>query len=526
MKKSKAKSKKGYVHFDYKTNLEQNMKYVSSAENISVHKFFPLIHFKSIIKRYDESKPNRYKLKERDLYYSSHIDRSIYMHYGNNLGELYNKRLIQEDISGAVIAYRTDLEGQSSSDFAIKAFSKIIELRKCNIMIGDFTSFFDNLDHKILKSKIKDLLAVKELSNDWHAVYKSVTRYSYVELGTMVYLWWQDAKQRPYNVLMKDKWIKGKFKDGKYIEGRHVRFIDDRLFDIPDADASNYEKLEGKLNGHYGDESKSKWVNGACMHKGLYKEFTKNNRKLDIDKVRKLGLIKKREAVDGVTPARGIPQGTAISAIFANVYMLDFDKNMSNIVTQAGGLYMRYSDDFIAILPEDEDVEKFHMQVMEQVKAVKLEVQPSKTQIFGFDSNAVTKVESVTSKYIKDSANGKNVIEYLGLSFDGNNVSIKQATQQRLLRKSSKKLRSLIKQRNILGKENIGTRQFRLKYTGLGSKGYFDKKKNKRVSGNFLSYEYLTNEKILNAFPDLSEPNSVQGSIQKQFNKLKRLDDK
>lgn len=47
----------------------------------------------------------------------------------------------------------------------------------------------------------------------------------------------------------------------------------------------------------------------------------------------------------------GIPQGSPISALLANVYMLDVDKKVYEIVAAQNGMYMRYSDDFIIILP-------------------------------------------------------------------------------------------------------------------------------------------------------------------------------
>lgn len=44
-------------------------------------------------------------------------------------------------------------------------------------MIGDFTNFFDNLDHLYLKQQLCQLLGVCQLPDDYYAVYKSVTKY-------------------------------------------------------------------------------------------------------------------------------------------------------------------------------------------------------------------------------------------------------------------------------------------------------------------------------------------------------------
>ena len=47
-------------------------------------------------------------------------------------------------------------------------------------MCFDVTGFFDNIDHKRLKQRLKWLLEVDELPDDWHSVLRSVTRYSHV----------------------------------------------------------------------------------------------------------------------------------------------------------------------------------------------------------------------------------------------------------------------------------------------------------------------------------------------------------
>ena len=46
---------------------------------------------------------------------------------------------------------------------------------------SDITGFFDNLDHAILKDRLKRLLGVKELAPDWYAVFRHVTKFSNVK---------------------------------------------------------------------------------------------------------------------------------------------------------------------------------------------------------------------------------------------------------------------------------------------------------------------------------------------------------
>ena len=48
----------------------------------------------------------------------------------------------------------------------------------------------------------------------------------------------------------------------------------------------------------------------------------------------------------------GIPQGSAMSAVLANVYMIKADEALNDLVTTCKGMYMRYSDDFIIVIPE------------------------------------------------------------------------------------------------------------------------------------------------------------------------------
>jgi hypothetical protein len=82
-------------------------------------------------------------------------------------------------ISENVIAYRR--LGMANYHFSKDALEFIKNHRPCVAICFDVSGFFDNLDHSILKEKLKRILGTKELPQDWYQVYKRVSRYSYIE---------------------------------------------------------------------------------------------------------------------------------------------------------------------------------------------------------------------------------------------------------------------------------------------------------------------------------------------------------
>ena len=48
---------------------------------------------------------------------------------------------------------------------------------------------------------------------------------------------------------------------------------------------------------------------------------------------------------------KGIPQGSPISSLLSNIYMLEFDSSVASTVADVGGKYYRYCDDILCIVP-------------------------------------------------------------------------------------------------------------------------------------------------------------------------------
>ncbi|MCI1959207.1 MAG: hypothetical protein LKJ25_06245 [Clostridia bacterium] len=151
--KIKNKTAKKYAHFDNKVPLNKVWDYINNPENVIHHGFYPFIHYEKKFNKYKFDKvSNTGKVvpKTRELCYSAHVDRYIYSYYSFKLNREYNEYVKNHGIDNVALAYRDNLH-KNNIHFAKRAFDFIKEKGSCYVIIGDFTKFFDNLDHKFLK---------------------------------------------------------------------------------------------------------------------------------------------------------------------------------------------------------------------------------------------------------------------------------------------------------------------------------------------------------------------------------------
>ena len=181
----KSNSIKKYAHFDRRVSIKTVWNEIKEPQNIITHAFLPFIHSPLIFHKYSNQKGRKDKI--RQLYYSSHYDRCIYQYYSYLLNERYNIKADEAGINQTSIAYRTNLH-KSNIHFAKRAFDCIRETRESFVIIGDFSHFFDSLDHTYLKKQICDVLDVEILPPDYYAVFKNITKYSIWELTELLKL--------------------------------------------------------------------------------------------------------------------------------------------------------------------------------------------------------------------------------------------------------------------------------------------------------------------------------------------------
>ncbi|MBC2025621.1 reverse transcriptase domain-containing protein [Listeria booriae] len=443
MKEIKAKT---YLHFDNRMKYENVKNYVENPKKIEKHSFFPLIQYTSSFERYDRDKGKRpVKIKDRTIMYAAHLDGFIYSYYGRKLNTSYNTWVLENDIDECSIAYRDNKAGKCNIDFAAELINQICEYKDCFIMVGDYKNFFETLNHSILKERLKEVLSVNELRKDWYQVYKSVTKYRYIE---------KDLINKKFG---KDGQIKEKLRNKKK------------------------ERLKT------GVKKRIKW-----SYFQTYPEFR--------EFIRSCG-------VNLNTSAKGIPQGTAMSAILANVYMIKLDQQIKNLVTSHMGIYRRYSDDFIIVIPRNasntkETFQKIKESTESLIGESGLTLQTTKTKIYAFQEHRIFNLE--TSQ--------RTAIDYLGFVFDGENVRMRQKSPYKFYRKAYQLI-------EIAKKKSIEKDTKKILYRGDIYNLYSDRGIGREPYGNFITYA-MRSQRVFDRVCDTN--NLMMNQIKNREQKIRK----
>jgi hypothetical protein len=183
-----------YAHFDKRMHIAQGRAFAENPTFVGSYAFYPFLHYTLKQKKYKPESEEKRPIKKREIYYAAHLDRYIYQRYAYELNENYNLYCERNGINQCALAYRTNRKGECNIHFAKEAFDFIKGHHNVAIVIGDFTSFFDNLNHNYLKYCLQKVLGVDRLSDDWFAVYKSICHYSYVEVKDIIKAYKKDNK--------------------------------------------------------------------------------------------------------------------------------------------------------------------------------------------------------------------------------------------------------------------------------------------------------------------------------------------
>lgn len=218
-----------------------------------------------------------------------------------------------------------------------------------------------------------------------------------------------------------------------------------------------------------------------------FKTLNQKKRIFDIREYRKL----KKKNINNAKKnenSYGIPQGSAISAVLSNIYMLNADNEIHRIVEEFKGLYMRYSDDIIIVLPKvsESDLKNKLIEIFSIYKdEAKLQLEMEKTQIYKYNNKILVNCNKIMSE---EFTNGKNRIDYLGFSFDGKIVTLKDKAISKYYYRMYRKLKTIVKNDGISKNgKRISPRNLYLMYSAKGI-NVEKRRGNKLIKGNFLTY--------------------------------------
>jgi len=363
---------KHYPHFDKELSIKKIKALVNNPKRVQENTFYPFMLYEHSWQPFRKKDEGKPDRKERPIRYASRRDAYIFAKYRYDLALLYEQKLEELGISACPIAYRKISKSGSSG--------------KCNIDFAkDAFDYIDNYGNCIAIAL--DISKFFE-SLDHKLIYKK-----WCEL--------LDCEKLPADHLAVYKNI------------TRYAFVLQREVYL----ALGYIVLE-KIGNRYRDK-----------YTKPFKDIPKQicDGKAFKDKV--APLIQKN------SESFGIPQGAPISDLIANFYLLNFDVEMNKFATDNGGIYMRYSDDILIILPGDEKLaaqaRTFSINLIQKF-GDQIKIKDAKTSIVKYyKSETGPKYEHIYG------TQGKNGLEYLGFRYDGVNAFIRESTISRLHRKIS-----------------------------------------------------------------------------------------
>jgi Reverse transcriptase (RNA-dependent DNA polymerase) len=416
---------KNYKHFDAVMTVNQAEQLANDPFLVQKHAFYPFISYENRWTQFAK-KGKKGEVKSRPIAYAARSDAYIYARYRSLLSELYEQRLAETGLEKCVLAYRKVIDvktgaGKCNINYANEAFESILSFKKCCVVALDISKYFQSIDHQQLYERWSNLIGKAKLPGDHLKVFNNITNYSEVDKI--------EAYER-LGYYGNVPTTAGKICSG-YLKPKH---------EVPKqlCDAKTFrDKIAG--------------------HKSIIKKNTKEY---------------------------GIPQGSPISDVLANIYLLEFDKLVREYVVKLDGVYTRYSDDILVIAPVTSEqaleaekhirelIEKFGsaLKIQQRKSTVlefysvenhldfkiiydgksKSELKRQKTEellAIGLDVN-LDESKRMIAEAEEKGRSGLNGLEYLGFRFDGKKIFLRDSTFSNLLRKI--KIKSKIEARKFV----------------------------------------------------------------------------
>lgn len=392
------------LHFDIPPSAAERASFAPEPQEAARHAFLPFIalNLAQVQAELQADQTWQTGIKYRTVMSAAHRDGLLYAYYQRLLAPLYEARLSKYELQKEVLAFRplTTPSGRRATniDFAGEMFEQVRNYGPCTVLSLDISKFYNNLDHALLKQSWADLLERNSLPDDHYALYRSLTRFAYVEQQQLQNIPALRRTPERYSLCTPQQF--------------------DRL-------------------------------------------------------IRRAGLIRIN------SQPCGIPQGVNLSNLLSNIYMLEIDRRIKQLLEQVSAgrpvVYRRFCDDMTMIIPAESGA-AVSRQVEKILKEYKLPVNREKT--------AQTLFTAAGDGIIAD-----RPLQFLGFTFDGRKTLIRKATFDRFVFKMKTGVEQAVTAYNIRRFRGLQRRFSRKplyrKYSYLGRR-------------NFIAYAFRA-ARILNA---------------------------
>ena len=121
---------------------------------------------------------------------------------------------------------------------------------------------------------------------------------------------------------------------------------------------------------------------------------------------------------------------------------MEFDKGLHEYAAKNKGMYMRYSDDFILILPyKDNRIDLYKEFLFSYVETRKdlVQLQEEKTDVYIYDTDKIEEYPGKDTSYI----------DYLGFIFDGKTIKLRPRSITKYYYRMRRKAYNIIKRQGV-----------------------------------------------------------------------------
>lgn len=362
----------GFVTYqDLYTNQSRLASVLKQPDKLSEHSFLPLLRNDKKIRRFTRNKTEgnlRINQKVRPIMYASHVDSCIYGFYSYMLKTRYEARIRNTQLAESIVAYRHI----PRVDTPNKGKSNIDFAKE----VKDLTQQYD-----------RSVVICLDVSKFFDSMSHKLIRQKWADLI--------DCNTLPL----------GHYTVYKNITKYRYVFLYDALLRL------GYGHFEG---------GKFIYAKGS-KRQGILCDMKTFRKKID---------TKVKTIVHKNNSGVGIPQGSPISDVIANLYLETFDRKiLQKIGIYTFGHYRRYSDDILIICPIENAEEIYHFAI-ESIKDELLKIKPSKSEavVINSKSKSVTDITYKLTGHDEHLHSAREAFQYLGFEIDATDMHIRSGT--------------------------------------------------------------------------------------------------